>query len=75
MNDVTKQVVAGMSYTILGIFEDENGERFDCQINIWERVWLKGPEGLIITVKSKQKYVADPSGAQGSSFHEMKIEF
>lgn len=69
MNDVTKQVVAGMLYTIHGVFKDLNNEEFECEIEIWERAWIKGPEGLKLTVKTKLKYVKDPNGSQGSTFH------
>lgn len=76
MHDVTKQVVAGMSYTIYGVFQNQNKEQFECEINLWERAWLADtPEGLIVTVKSKKKYVEKPNGAQGSLIHEMKFEF
>ncbi|CRL01518.1 CLUMA_CG014222, isoform A [Clunio marinus] len=56
---VTKQVVAGMSYTITGIFEDGNNDQFTCKIKIWDRPWLDEPENLIITLKAKEKFVIE----------------
>lgn len=59
VNNVSKQVVAGMSYTINGIFEDGNKEQFQCSINIWERPWEPEPDNLIITIKTKENYTAE----------------
>lgn len=44
-----------MSYVITGIFEDANGDHFDCEISLWERAWLSGAEKLIVTLRTKEK--------------------
>lgn len=55
VKNITTQVVAGMSYVITGIFEDANGDHFDCEISLWERAWLSGAEKLIVTLRTKEK--------------------
>jgi Cystatin domain len=37
---MTKQVVAGMSYTITGTFKAGNKEVEQCTVTIWHRPWL-----------------------------------
>lgn len=52
---VTKQVVAGCLFNITGLFEDKSGNKFNCELTIWERSWLDGPENLILELKSKEE--------------------
>lgn len=53
IDEVSKQVVAGMSYTLRGTFlETSTGNRYAGEVNIWERVWM--PDPIVIKFNSKE---------------------
>ncbi|CAO1357160.1 unnamed protein product [Diamesa hyperborea] len=51
VDKITKQVVAGMSYNIIGLFNVGNEGLKNCTISIWERVWLESSDKLIINAQ------------------------
>lgn len=70
--NITEQVVAGMSYALNGIFEDADGNKFQCEMSLWERSWMPEPTNLILQLKSKEAFIGDliapsSSGVIGSS--------
>lgn len=51
---VTQQVVAGISYTISGLFKVDNDEK-ECVVTIWTRPWIKTNEKLKIKAECSGK--------------------
>lgn len=53
LHNVRQQVVAGILYTISGIFVDDVGQLFTCKVLLWDRPWLAPPNNVVITLQSK----------------------
>lgn len=52
---ITKQLVAGMSYNIIGLFNVGNEGLKNCTISLWERVWLESSDKLIINAQCQDE--------------------
>ena len=48
---ITKQLVAGMSYDIIGLYNVGNEGLKNCTVKIWERIWLESSDKLIINAQ------------------------
>lgn len=57
--NVTEQVVAGKSFVVNGIFEDVGGDKFQCEMTLWERSWMPEPNNIILQLKSKVNFVGE----------------
>ena len=51
VDNITKQIVAGISYNIIGLFSVGNEGLKNCTIKVWERVWLESSDKLIISAQ------------------------
>lgn len=48
---VTKQLVSGMSYTVIGLYNVGKEGLKNCTVRVWERVWLESSDKLIISAQ------------------------
>lgn len=59
ITEITEQIVAGKLYRFTGIFEDENGEIFSCEISLVERAWLEHPDKIELKMVRKESLTKD----------------
>jgi cathepsin F len=53
IEEVTRQVVAGIKYTVKGTFKAGDEEK-QCKVEIWHRAWIKSDEGTKLNAKCNE---------------------